>query len=704
MPEILSPSGSREAAVAAVQNGADAIYLGLSGYNARKNAANFTEEEFAETLSYCRVRGVKAYLTLNTLSSDRELHEVCEAAVFACRKGIDAVIVQDLGVLRAIKQIMPELPIHASTQMGIHNLEGVRMAAAMGASRVILARELSYEQISYICGKSPVEIEVFVHGALCMCYSGQCYMSAVIGRRSGNRGLCAQPCRLSYGFGKKTPGFPLSLKDYSLISHLDELQKCGVASLKIEGRMKRPEYVAIVTSIFSAVLREKREPTPEELEALSAAFSREGFTDGYWTGETSPGGYSPGMMGIRREEDKGERALFSRVRKEYLNRELQRVPVRFYGIVKSDRPVQLAVTDDMGNTATASAGVPSPSFTKELSKAALQTQLYKTGGTPYICEGVKSVVDNGLNLPVSVINDMRRKLLDELSEQRAQITQREIRAFDAAEDMDFIPRTEPPELIISVMRASQLLPELASMEPALLYLPIEEIIAEPKRIEPFLQNGATAVAAVLPRILWDGEQRDRLLRQMKAVKEMGISQSVVSNLGLVVTAKALGFTVRGDFGLNVYNSQTLQALGKLGLSSCTLSFELSVPQIRDIAKTIDTEILVYGRLPLMITENCVIKNALGRCSCDNVTELRDRRGGLFPVVRDGDCRNVLLNSQKLFLADRQKDYQDLGLWGARLYFTTENARECVQVTERYLDIGPYEPHEYTRGLYYRGVF
>lgn len=698
MPEILSPAGSHEAAIAAVQNGADAIYLGFSGYNARRNAANFTDEEFADTLSYCRVRGVKTYLTLNTLSSDRELYDVCETAFSAYRMGIDAVIVQDLGVLRAVKQAAPGLCIHASTQMSVHNPEGVRLAAAMGASRVILARELSYEQIAYICKNSPVEIEVFVHGALCMCYSGQCYMSAVIGQRSGNRGLCAQPCRLGYGMGKKAVTYPLSLKDYSLIDHLDELNKCGVASLKIEGRMKRPEYVAIVTSVYSAALREKRAPTEKELAALSAAFSREGFTDGYWTGEKGPD-----MFGVRRDEDKGEQGIFARVRKDYLSGEFQRVPVNFYGAVKVGQPIQLAVRDDKGNTVTTTGKPPSAAFTKELTRAALQTQLYKTGGTPYLCKGVKSVVDSGLNLPVSTINDMRRRLLNELSEQRAQVAPPEIRAFDPGEGMEYTPRTEPPELIVSVLKAGQLLPELASMKPAFLYIPIDEIIAQPKRVKPFSENGVAVVAA-LPRIVWDGEQRDKLLKQMDAIKGMGINQVLTSNLGTLVTARTRGFAVRGDFGLNVYNSHSIETLVKLGLSSCTLSFELSLPQIRDMAKLMDTEILVYGRLPLMITENCIVKNTLGHCACDNYNELRDRLGGLFPVVKDSNCRNMILNSHKLFMADRRADYQNLGLWGARLYFTTENARECVQVTERYLERGYYEPNDYTRGLYYRGVF
>ena len=282
MLELLSPAGSREAVTAAVQSGAGAVYPGFGDYNARRNAKNFTPEQFAETVEYCHVRGVKVYLTLNTLLSDAELPGAAEQVRFASDAGADAVLVQDLGVLDLVRRTAPDLPIHASTQMSVMNLDGVKRAADLGCTRAVLARELSRDQIGYICAHSPIEIEVFGHGAQCMCYSGQCFFSSVIGTRSGNRGLCAQPCRLKYGWGNRADSYPLSLKDASLAGHLKELQDMGVACLKLEGRMKRPEYVAIVTGIYSRALREGREPTPEELEQLEQAFSRQGFTQGYY--------------------------------------------------------------------------------------------------------------------------------------------------------------------------------------------------------------------------------------------------------------------------------------------------------------------------------------------------------------------------------------------------------------------------------------
>ena len=288
--ELLAPAGSPEALQAAVQAGADAVYLGFGPLNARRNAKNFTREQLEAAVDYCHLRGVKVYLTLNTLLFDRELPLAAETGRWASDLGVDAVLVQDLGVARLLRDTCPDLPLHASTQMTVHDLDGVLACADLGMTRVVLAREMPAEAIRALCQASPVEIEVFGHGALCMCYSGQCALSAVLGGRSGNRGLCAQPCRLAYRWpGEKQASHPLSLKDLSLAGQLAQLEEMGVACLKIEGRMKRPEYVAVVTAIYAAALREHREPTGQELAQLEAAFSRQGFTQGYFPGPEGPG-------------------------------------------------------------------------------------------------------------------------------------------------------------------------------------------------------------------------------------------------------------------------------------------------------------------------------------------------------------------------------------------------------------------------------
>ena len=332
MLELLAPAGSMEAVAAAVQNGTDAVYLGYGDFNARRNAKNFSEEEFAAAVSYCHLRGAKVYLTLNTLLTDRELPKAAEVAAQASAIGADAVLIQDLGVLRMLRQVAPDLPVHASTQMTLHNLDGVKMAADLGLTRAVLSRELSRDQIEYICQRAPIEIEVFAHGALCMCYSGQCFLSSVIGGRSGNRGLCAQPCRLKYGWMDKADAYPLSLKDLSLAGHLQELRRMGVACVKLEGRMKRPEYVAVVTGIYARAIKEDREPTEEELEQLRAAFSRQGFTQGYYLDQQGPD-----MFGVR-EETREPKELFAAARNTYQSGEAQRVPVTFYAMLRPGEP------------------------------------------------------------------------------------------------------------------------------------------------------------------------------------------------------------------------------------------------------------------------------------------------------------------------------------------------------------------------------
>ena len=695
MLEILSPAGSPEGVIAAVQNGADAVYVGFGDFNARRNAKNFTLEDFKKAAEYCRVRGVKIYVTFNTLCTDRELPAVAEQAKLACRLGADAFIVQDLGIMRAIRQVAPEVAVHASTQMSINNLEGVKIAAAMGLKRVVLARELPEADIAYICRNSPIETEVFVHGALCMCYSGQCYMSSVIGRRSGNRGLCAQPCRLNYSTGGHAAEYLLSLKDNCLIDNVGALEKMGVTSIKIEGRMRRPEYAAVVTGIYSRAVKDKKPPTADDIRALESAFSRQGFTDGYFKGQKGAA-----MFGVHEEEKPGDKVIFATARKNYLNGEYQRVPVRFVSVIQRGEPAKLAAADDVGNSAATEGSTPELAFHKEMTTTTLQTQLHKTGGTPFYCIGVKSIIDKGLSLPTSAINEMRRTVLADLMEQR--------KALEPRAEGEFVPgyhllnREDKPLLTVSVLKASQLSKELAALKPRVLYIPAEELAKSAQVLEPFLQDSDITVAVRLPRVIFDSEKED-VASYLEKASKLGIREALVGNLGHLQFARSFGFVPRGDFGLNIFNSHSLRAVKDLGFLSATLSFEMRAEQIRDLSKPIDTELITYGRLPLMLTENCIIQCSTGVHACDNFSGLKDRQGASFPVVPEYGHRNVVLNSKKLFLADKRKVVGKLGLWAERLMFTTENAVECVSVMKRYLGQSEYEPASYTRGLYFRGV-
>ncbi len=692
MLELLAPAGSMEALRAAVQNGANAVYLGCGEFNARQSAKNFTIQTLAEAVKYCHVRGVAVHLTLNTLVSDKETSAACQLIRQAAECNVDAFIVQDLGIVQLCRQIAPHIPLHGSTQMTIHSLPGVLMCAAWGMKRVVLSRELNREEIRDICANSPIEIEVFAHGALCMCYSGQCYLSAAIGGRSGNRGRCAQPCRQSYGYGRKENRHPLSLKDNCLVTYLQELEEMGVASIKLEGRMKRPEYVATVTRVYRQAMEEGN-VTKEMAMALHTAFNRQGFTDGYYTGRLGPG-----MFGIR--EEKGEDAAFMKAaRATYETAENGLVPIRFTANV-TPAGFRLTVTDPERRSCTSEGGKPEPARKADLTAEMLQIRLQKTGGTPYICTNVESFVEPGLSLSAAAINALRRDVLNQLTALRAR---RDPARLGRPKRITHYKGTAgQPVMTAQVTSKEQVTGRLLAAKPAVLYVPVHLLRDDPQWCGQLCRR--VTVCAVLPRVVHDG-QLPELKETLRQLRILGVREVLAGNLGLLLPARESGMAIRGDFGLNLYNSVAVNTARELELRSATLSFEMTLPQIRDVSKAVPCELLIYGRMPLMITENCLIRGKTGQCSCHIApVKLTDKTGADFPVIRDGDsCRSVLLNSKKLNWLDRQEDLARLGLWGVRLCFTTENPREVDQVLSSYENPVPFDPGTCTRGLYLRGL-
>ena len=696
--ELLAPAGSPEALMTAVQAGADAVYLGLGPFNARRNAKNFTPETLPDQVAYCHQRGTKVYLTLNTLVTDRELPQAAETAAQAARAGVDAILVQDLGVARLLRETCPDVALHASTQMTVHDLDGVKACADLGMTRVVLSRELSASAIRRICEQSPVEVEVFAHGALCMCYSGQCWLSAVLGGRSGNRGLCAQPCRLAFRWpGDKGESRPLSLKDLSLVRQLRELEEMGVACLKIEGRMKRPEYVWVVTSVYAAALREGREPTAEEVRRLEAAFSRQGFTQGYYNDRKGPA-----MFGWRKEGTKDPEDLFREARQTYGRGEHRLTPVTFAARVKAEQPVTLTVRDDAGHTAAAVGEPPQQAVNRPVTAEQIANQLRKTGGTVYRTEDVSVETEDGLALPLSAVNALRREALAKLDQARTAVPPRRV--------LPYVPPNtvknpgEPPAFSLSFRRWSQVSPACLDQGPALVYLPAEEYAAHGAEIkETIAAWPAVRFGVTFPRVSWDRE-RPALEEALSAARKAGATEALLGHIGQLPLARQYGLTPRGDFGLGWLNSLTGAELARLGFASATASFEARLSQVRDLDKALDLELLVYGRLPLMLTENCILKNRGKGCHCHEGPQvLRDRKGEEFPVEQAWGCRNELFNAKVLWLADKAPDWQRIGARYARLSFLEEDRAACAGVFEAYRTGRGEAPGAFTRGLYYRGV-
>ena len=695
--ELLSPAGHWEAMVAAVQNGADAVYLGLDSLNARQGAKNFSPEELPQAAAYCHLRGAKLYLTLNILLTDRELDRGAELLRLASRAGCDGVIVQDWGLTAMARRIVPDLPLHGSTQMTVHSLAGVEAAAKLGLSCVVLGRELSREDVRAICQKSPIKIEVFAHGALCMCWSGQCAMSALIGGQSGNRGRCKQPCRLPYRLDGGKMGHPLSLKDASLAAHLAELQDMGVSILKLEGRMKRPEYVAVITRVYAALLRERRAPTGEELKELELAFSRGGFTQGYWDGEIGPA-----MFGTRPENAPVPTELFRAAKAAYDREDLRTVPVFLSARIAPDRPAALTASDGQGHQVTVEGPCPEAARSRPLTEDEAVLRLGKTGGTVFRPERVSAQVAQGLSLPASALNGLRREALDRLAQLRCAPP---VRREEPAPPM--------PEggcsgrelrFTVSLSQGRQLTDALLELSPAVVCLPAERI----GEFDTARRHwGDTELCVSLPRICKDREE-PALRALLAEARAKGCVSAAVQNVGQLAMARELGFALRGDFGLNVFNSRSLDQLRDWGLTSACLSFELRYEQIRDLIKPLPCEALVYGRLPLMVVENCLVRNGLGCASrdlhgpCRGGHCLTDRRGERFPILPAFGCRSELVNSRPLYLADKP-ELRRCGLTYGRLRFTTEPPEDCVRLLEQYLSGASAMPAEGTRGLFFRGV-
>ena len=672
--EILSPAGSMEALMAAVRSGADAVYLGGKDLNARRNAGNFDNQQLKEAAEYCHGRNVKLYLTLNTLVSDEELDTALDMIKTACIVGADALIVQDLGLARIVRDIAPDMPLHASTQMSLQTVEGIKMLEDLNFKRVVLPRELSKDELLNIVKNSPIETEVFVHGALCMSVSGQCYMSSMLGGRSGNRGLCAQPCRLHFATESKTGNF-LSLKDLSLVDRLRELEEAGVTSVKIEGRMKRPEYVA-------AAVTACRQALDSQLDSklyfdLKSVFSRSGFTTGYYDNKLGSD-----MFGIRTKEDVQAASGVLKNLTQLYKDEAEKIPVEFAFTAVRDENVSLSAKA-MGKQVFKEADfIPQDALTKPLDEVSAEMQLKKTGGTQFFIDDIYCEIDEGVNVPVSVMNKLRRAVLEELDKKISEKTTK------FSDEKVFVNqyRAVRKKLYMRFDSAKQI-PENAKAD--LIIVPLD---TDDKILEKLYEKHRLAVE--IPRGIFGSVDKIN-----ERLKKCPIKRALASTLDAYALAKNNGYYIISGFGSNIYNSKTLEEVEKMGVNEALLSTELLLSQISHMGGNIRRGVISYGRIPLMLARNCPIKNGKTCAECKRESNLIDRKGIAFPVR----CTNgfaEIFNSRPIVLSDRKSELRNIDF--TMMYFTTETKEECARVIEDYKNENKAKG-EFTRGLYYRGV-
>lgn len=678
--EILSPAGSPEHAKAACMGGADAVYIGMKKFSARANAANFDEAQLKEIVDYCHARKVKIYAAVNVMFFDSEIYELADLLKTLCNAGVDALITQDLAVIELVKLLCPDMELHASTQMTIHTSLGCEFAKQLGFKRAVLSRELPFEIIDELSSKD-IETEVFVHGALCMSVSGQCLMSAAIGGRSANRGMCAQPCRLpcSPSKAKASNEHALSLKDMSILDELPKLEEAGVDSFKIEGRMKRPEYAAF--SAKCACLAAKGEPYDKKM--LENVFSRSGFTDGYFYSKRNAE-----MFGMRTAEDAKTAADSLPQIHNIIRQEPKRALLSFDVKIKKDSPIKICAEDENGISARFVGDIPEAARNRACDKELLTRQLSKLGDTFYELDKIECDIDDPLAVSASALNSARRELCDEITRKRAEHFTRRIEFFE--KDLPKIKRRSIKnnfKLRIRAENARQLEKAVSeSIELAFLPLDIGELEKGAETV------GADKLGTAMPRFTFD-EKRE--IMTLEKAYDMGIRHILCTNFAHLVMAKRMGFTAHAGAGLNTANTYALDMLEKLGAADAVVSNEMKISQINALGGKLPIGVTAYGRLALMLCANCPAKPCKkGGCG------LYDRTGRYFPIA----CRKKfgyveLLNCDVLSLSDKTNEIKNADF--LQIEFFEESAERVLEIIHMFEKGIPLE--NATRGLYYRGL-
>ena len=689
-PELLAPAGGFDCVKAAVENGADSVYLGLTEFGARSYADNFTEQAFEEAVSYCHLRGVKVYVTLNTLVSDKEIPSVMKNAVFAAETGADAVLVQDMGLLALLRRYLPSLPVHISTQAAVLNSASEAFYGELGAQRCVVARELSYEEICSIKEKNPgTETEIFVHGAQCYCYSGLCLMSSFYGGRSGNRGKCAGPCRLPYtlfdGADKKLlKGYLLSPVDMCLGSEIEKVISSGADCLKIEGRMKSAEYVAAVCGAYRKAVDEKKAIDSGRLTELESVFFRGGFTSAPFDG-------MPNIIKADSSNDdaykKQDEKLLAAYRASFEGTG-RKIPIEFVFYAETGKKASLETvcgkfcfTVESRNEVQAAKAAP-------LQDDRIRTQLAKTGDFPFDAAQITVHIKGEIFMPVSEINELRRNALIRLSQLITDSGKREIGSFKLHALK--AKSREKVRFTAFANNKNQLDALTARSEISEIYCPPKLFDSENKKLIP-----------AFPPVIRE-KNLEKYINTLKKLKNLGAKTLLVSDMGMAKEAKKLGFELIAAPDANIFNSYAAEAFKSFGFKRLMLSGELSLKQIEYIKSELPLEITVYGKLALMKTANCPLKGK-GFCgkNCEDAY-LLDRKGERLGIVCDcADCTAYILNSKPLYMADKLSDIPN-NVSCLSLLFTNETAEECEKISDLYLN-GKNAGFGFTRGHFYKAV-
>jgi putative protease len=678
LPKILAPAGSFETLQAVLDSHADEVYIGGKAFSARQNATNFTDDEIRLSAEKCHLYGAKLHVAVNTLISDEQVDEFAEYVKMLSKAKVDALIVQDLGALEVIKAVAPNMELHASTQMSVHSVNGALYLKSLGFKRVVLSRELDRETIREIT-QLGIDTEIFVHGALCMSVSGQCYLSAMIGSRSANRGLCGQPCRLPCSACGDKSYSALSLKDLSLLEHAQDFIDMGITSLKIEGRMKRPEYSACATqNLYSAL-----HGFPVDTYTLKSVFSRGGFTDGYYTSQRE------NMFGVRTKEDvTSAEDVLPKVRESYKDT-LKVSKLNFSMELSEGMPTMLSAVDEF-DSYTVYGDIPQVAINKPTDKAIAERQLSKLGGTIYEFGGLNFYSDGNLVLPVSKINELRRELISKVDFDRIQRNEPVTYTNNIEFKLPIKVETSSHRELRLKLRNFKQLDGLNLDGIQYIIMPMEEILKQQSISKDIVEK----LMVEPPHFI---VKESKVLEQLNSVHNLGVRHLLCNNLAYIRLGQSLSYTLHGDFGLNVFNSVTIERLKNSQFEDCVVSFELKFTQIEKLQKTIPIGVMAYGKLPLMLVRNCPIQNEVGCNKCKHY--ISDRTNRNLPVYcSNGKQYAEVFNAETLSIADKLDTLHNVDFYV--LTFLDETSTEISKVVESFKR---REKLGTTKGLYVRGV-